>query len=137
LLWHGEGSKVSSQLVLTNADSEEGSMEERKVLLVSIWATLFFAVLGVVFGVLSESSIIIFDGVYSLVSLGLSLLSLLVLKQLESGAKDHRFPFGKAHFEPLLIIFKSIALIGMCLYSSMNALVILCQVVERSLPARQ
>lgn len=88
---------------------------------VSILATAFFAVLGVVFGVISESSIIIFDGVYSLISVGLSALSLLVLKHVESEEDDHRFPFGKAHFEPLLIVFKSLALIGMCLFSATNA----------------
>lgn len=96
-------------------------MLERKVLQVSIISTAFFALLGVVFGVISESSIIIFDGVYSLISVGLSSLSLLVLKHIESEKDDQRFPFGKAHFEPLLIVFKSLTLIGMCLFSATNA----------------
>ncbi|WP_148059311.1 cation diffusion facilitator family transporter [Sinobacterium caligoides] len=93
-------------------------MLERKVLLISIWATLFFALLGVVFGIVSESSMIIFDGIYSLICVGLSFLSLLVQKQIECHKDDLNFPFGKAHFEPLLIIFKSLALIGMCLFSA-------------------
>jgi len=93
-------------------------MVEGKVLQISILATAFFALLGVVFGVISESSIIIFDGVYSLISVGLSTLSLLVLKHVESEKDDQRFPFGKAHFEPLLIVFKSLTLIGMCLFSA-------------------
>ena len=92
--------------------------DEKNVLQISIIATAFFALLGIVFGVVSESSIIIFDGVYSLISVGLSSLSLLVLKQVESKKDDRRFPFGKAHFEPLLIVFKSVALIGMCLFSA-------------------
>lgn len=96
-------------------------MVEGKVLVISIWATALFAALGVWFGIISESSIIIFDGVYSLISVGLSYMSLLALKHIESDKDDKRFPFGKVHFEPLLIVFKSLTIIGMCLYSATNA----------------
>jgi predicted Co/Zn/Cd cation transporter (cation efflux family) len=96
-------------------------MSEKNTILLSIYATSIFAVLGVGWGVYASSGMIIFDGIYSLISVGLSSLALVVLKQLETSQEDDRFPFGKAHFEPLLIIFKSLMLIGMCSYSAINS----------------
>ncbi len=96
-------------------------MTERKILLVSIWTAALFALLGIVWGVVADSGMIIFDGIYSLLSVGLSILSLLVLKQVQANHEDERFPFGKAHFEPLLIVFKSLMLIGMCTFSATNS----------------
>lgn len=96
-------------------------MSERNTILLSIYATSIFAVLGVGWGIYASSGMIIFDGIYSLISGGLSGLALVVLKQLETSQEDDRFPFGKAHFEPLLIIFKSLMLIGMCSYSAINS----------------
>ncbi|MDC7233161.1 MAG: cation transporter [Spirochaetales bacterium] len=96
-------------------------MTERKLLYISLAATLFFALFGTVWGLYTNSGMIIFDGIYSLISLGLTALSLMVLKEIQNYKEDDRYPFGKAHFEPLLIIFKSVMLIGMCLISSVNA----------------
>ncbi|MGF1765192.1 cation diffusion facilitator family transporter [Aliivibrio kagoshimensis] len=96
-------------------------MSEKNTILLSIYATSIFAVLGVGWGIYASSGMIIFDGIYSLISVGLSSLALVVLKQLETSQEDDRFPFGKAHFEPLLIIFKSLMLIGMCSYSAINS----------------
>lgn len=96
-------------------------MSEKNVLHVSIWGTTAFALFGVVWGVVADSGMIIFDGIYSLISVGLSFLSLVVLKQIKATQEDDRFPFGKAHFEPLLVVFKSLTLIGMCAFSAANA----------------
>ncbi len=96
-------------------------MSEKNILLTSVYSTILFAVLGITWGVLADSGMIIFDGIYSLISVGLSILSLMVLKQVQQSADDKRFPFGKAHFEPLLVIFKSLMLLGMCLFSALNA----------------
>lgn len=98
-------------------------MTERVVLLISMVVTTVFACLGVIWGILADSSMIIFDGIYSFISVGLSFLSLVVLKQIQDkdASEDARYPFGKAHFEPLLIVFKSLALIGMCAFSATNS----------------
>ncbi|MEH6453643.1 MAG: cation transporter, partial [Psychromonas sp.] len=96
-------------------------MNESKLLIISIWVALFFSILGIAWGILAGSSMIIFDGVYSSTGILLGILTLVVLKQIESEKEDQRFPFGKAHFEPLLIIFKSLLLIGMCTFSAFNA----------------
>ena len=81
---------------------------------------VLFAAFGVIWGVLADSGMIIFDGIYSGISVGLSSLSVIVLKQVESG-ENERFPFGRAHFEPILVFFKSLVLIGTCVYSATNS----------------
>ena len=96
-------------------------MQETGILKISVIASLCFAVFGVTWGLIVDSGMIIFDGVYSLISVALSGLSLWILRQIALADQDNRFPFGKAHFEPLLITFKSLTLIGMCSFSAINA----------------
>lgn len=96
-------------------------MSEVHALKVSILAALSFAIIGVIWGMMADSGMIMFDGVYSLFSVGLSGLSLIVLKLVRAQKEDIKFPFGKAHFEPLLIVFKSLTLVGMCTYSAFDA----------------
>ena len=45
---------------------------DRRLLLLSVWASAGFAVVSSVWGVLSGSSMIVFDGLYSFASVGLS-----------------------------------------------------------------
>ena len=87
----------------------------------SVYAALFFAVLGIVWGLTINSSVIIFDGLYSSVSVLLSSLSLLVARQLDQ-ADDHRFQFGRAILEPLVIALKSIGITLMCTYALVTAI---------------
>lgn len=99
-------------------------MSEKRTLFISIWVTLIFAIFGIVWGTFTDSGMIIFDGIYSGISLCLSYISVVVLKQVEN-AEDDRFPFGRAHFEPMLVLFKSLALIGTCFYSAVNSFAVL------------
>ncbi|MEO0965706.1 MAG: cation transporter [Planctomycetota bacterium] len=101
-------------------------MTEKQLLWTSIFATALFAVMGIAWGIASGSGIIIFDGLYSLVSLGLSLMSLQALQEISKGESD-RFPFGKSQFEPMLVAFKSVTIIGMCLYAAFDSLTLLFQ----------
>ena len=96
-------------------------MNEQTTLKVSVWGAIFFALFGIIWGVWVSSGMIIFDGLYSLLSVGLSSLSLLVYKQIQDGWQSEHFPFGKAHFEPMLVVFKSLVLVGMCGFSATNA----------------
>ncbi len=96
-------------------------MSERRVLQVSVIIALFFALFGIIYGIIIESSMVMFDGIYSTISVLLSLLSLLVLKQVESATETENFPFGKWHFEPALVVFKSLVIVSLCIYSLSNA----------------
>lgn len=56
------------------------SARDQRMLMFSIWASAGFAVLSSIWGILSGSSMIVFDGVYSFVSIGLSVLAVLALR---------------------------------------------------------
>ena len=63
---------------------------------------------------------IIFDGMYSFVSLILSTISLFISNYISK--KDvEKFPFGKHILEPLVIALKSLVITIMCLYSLIDA----------------
>ncbi|WP_189637755.1 cation diffusion facilitator family transporter [Thalassotalea sp. HSM 43] len=102
-------------------------MTEQTILKICVFTTAAFAILGVCWGLYAGSGMVLFDGIYSTISLLLSLVSLLVLKQIQSANEDMRFPFGKAHFEPLIILFKSLIVIGVCLFSSIDAVLVVLE----------
>ena len=58
--------------------SRLGADTEQGVLRISITVIVVFAVLGIVFGLVSGSSAIVFDGVYSLIDASMTAVALLV-----------------------------------------------------------
>jgi len=89
---------------------------DRRLLMVSVWASVGFAVLSSVWGVLSGSSMIVFDGLYSFVSVGLSLLAVMALRAVRRGP-DARYPWGREAWEPLVVVVKALALAALCVYA--------------------
>ncbi|MEL7414061.1 MAG: cation transporter, partial [Pseudomonadota bacterium] len=71
------------------------SKNENSILTFSALLASGFAVGGMVLGLLVGSIVIVFDGVYSLVSLLLTLLSLAASYYISKPSKSI-FPFGKA-----------------------------------------
>ncbi|MGL5378359.1 cation diffusion facilitator family transporter [Clostridium sp.] len=92
-----------------------------KLLKLSAMGGLFFALLGIGWGLFIDSAMIMFDGLYSLISLFLSMLSLFILNFINKNDKVN-FPFGKAALSPIVVAFKSIVLIIMCSISLINAI---------------
>lgn len=89
---------------------------ESYLLKISTLGTLFFAVLGIVWGWTVKSEMILFDGMYSLGGVILSLLAL--MGSIYINKKDYeKYPFGKKMIEPLIVIIKSLAIFIMCIYS--------------------
>ncbi|MFK7159957.1 cation diffusion facilitator family transporter [Marinospirillum sp. MEB164] len=89
---------------------------EQSILTLSVWGGGFFALTGLVWGMLAGSLAILFDAVYSLVSLGLSLLSLLALRLAQAPADTH-FNFGRYLVEPLTIALKALVILLVCCVS--------------------
>lgn len=87
---------------------------EKNMLAFSAAGGLFFAVLGIVWGAAVRSDMIMFDGLYSLISLFLSILALYISNYIKKSDFD-KFPFGKGVLEPIMVAFQSIVLIIMCL----------------------
>ena len=95
---------------------------ENKILKLSVIGALFFALLGIAWGWALDSEIIIFDGLYSFISVILSMASLFISNYIARKDND-KFPFGKSILEPLIISIKSLIILLMCLYSLRNAII--------------
>ena len=95
---------------------------DQRLLMFSIWASAGFAVLSSVWGILSGSSMIVFDGLYSFVSIGLSVLAVLALRFSRRGA-DERFPWGREAAEPVVVVIKAAILSALCAYAAVGGIV--------------
>jgi cation diffusion facilitator family transporter len=99
----------------------DDTSRERRLLLVSVWASAGFAVGSSVWGLLSGSSMIVFDGLYSFVSIGLSLLAVLALRISRQGPSPD-YPWGPEMWEPLVVVVKAVALAALCVYAVVGGL---------------
>jgi cation diffusion facilitator family transporter len=94
---------------------------EQKVLKISISITFLLAVGGVVFGLLSGSLAIVFDGMFNMVDTTIAILALYVARLLTSEG-NRRFQYGYWHVEPIVLVFNGTVLILLCAYALVNAL---------------
>ena len=102
--------------------SSDQAAGERRLLLFSVWASAGFAVFSSLWGILSGSSMIVFDGLYSFVSIGLSGLALLALRFVRRGP-DEQFPWGREAAEPVVVILKAATLGALCVYAGIGGVV--------------
>ena len=105
-------------------------MTEQSVLRLSIAVTLALAGLGILFGLLSGSYAIVFDGVYALIDAVMTILALLVANLIaastrEGGSKSRliaQFTMGFWHLEPMVLGLNGILLMGAAIYALINAI---------------
>ncbi|MBV9921131.1 MAG: cation transporter [Pseudonocardia sp.] len=90
--------------------------KDSRALMVSVIASSVFAVGSLIWGLLAGSQMIVFDGLYSFVSVAAAPLNKKALRAARSGP-DERYPWGREIFEPLTITVKAVALAGLCLYA--------------------
>lgn len=103
---------------------------EQSVLRLSIGVTLILAGLGILFGLLSGSFAIVFDGVYTLIDAIMTIMALLVANLIaastrEGGTKSKliaQFTMGFWHLEPMVLGLNGILLIGAAVYALINAI---------------
>lgn len=94
---------------------------EQRVLKISIAVTFLLAVTGILFGLLSGSLAIVFDGMFNVVDMIMSILALLVARLLTSEG-NRRFQYGYWHVEPMVLVFNGSILILVCAYALINAI---------------
>ncbi|WP_240376347.1 cation diffusion facilitator family transporter [Bacillus piscicola] len=92
-----------------------------RMIWLSVIASLLFALVGVIWGLYAKSSMILFDGVYSFISLALSLLSLGATSFIKK-RDEKRFPYGKGMIEPIVLFVKHSALAILCAVAMVTAL---------------
>lgn len=101
-------------------------MRDQRLLLLSVWVSGGFALVSSVWGILSGSSMIVFDGLYSFVSVGLSVLAVMALRFARLGPDD-RFPWGREAAEPLVVVVKAGTLGVLCVYAAVQGIVDILQ----------
>ncbi|MGR0188760.1 cation diffusion facilitator family transporter [Azospirillum aestuarii] len=102
---------------------------EQKVLRLSIAVTVLLAGAGVLFGLLSGSFAIVFDGIYSLVDASMTMVTLLVSNLIAAstsagprrGKLAERFTMGFWHLEPMVLGLNATLLMGAAIYALINA----------------
>lgn len=98
----------------------EGSIEQY-VLKLSIVVTCFLSLIGIVYGLLSGSLAIVFDGMFDLIDAVMSVLAFFVTRLLTSEG-NRRFQYGYWHVEPMVLVFNGSILILVSAYALINAI---------------
>ncbi len=94
---------------------------ESTVLKRSIAMTLLVGATGVLFGILSGSLSIAFDGVFSVVDASMTAMALLVTRLITRDTSQ-RFQMGFWHFEPMVLAFNGGLLSLLSFYAFVNAI---------------
>ena len=81
---------------------------------------LVLAAVGIAIGVTTGSQIILFDGFYTFLGIGLSWMAMRVSFLVASGPTS-RYPFGREALTPLIIGVEGVALLATCAYATFNA----------------
>ncbi|WP_343651219.1 cation diffusion facilitator family transporter [Stenotrophomonas sp.] len=95
---------------------------EQRILLLSIGMTVAVSAAGFMGGLLVGSQAILFDGIYSLVDVALTLVSLSVLR-LVAREQSPRFQYGYWHLEPMVEALGGVILSLACVYALANAVI--------------
>lgn len=102
---------------------------EQTLLKISIVVTILIAGFGIVFGIITGSFSIAFDGVYSLADASMSALALMVATLIRNYTDttprksrfSHRFSVGFWHLEPMVLGLNGVLLISVSIYALINA----------------
>lgn len=110
----------------------EVNKTERRLIQFSITMGSVYTLVGITWGLVIQSGIILFDAIYSGVSI---LLSIMTMYALVIIGKDDSFDAGQVHksrfhmgstaVEPLVNMVKSLVIISICLYGFVSAVLIL------------
>lgn len=95
--------------------------QEQRVLKISIAVTFLLAVAGILFGLLSGSLAIVFDGMFNIVDTVMSVLAFFVTRLLTSQG-SRKFQYGYWHVEPMVLVLNGSILILLCAYALVNAI---------------
>ncbi len=94
---------------------------EQLILKRSIVATCFLSMVGILFGLLSGSLAIVFDGMFDMIDAVMSILAFFVTRLLTSEG-NRRFQYGYWHVEPMVLVFNGSVLILLSAYALINAI---------------
>lgn len=93
---------------------------EQRALRVSLLITFSLALVAIIWGLLANSQIILFDGVYALLGTALTAVSMAAARISRLSPTD-RFPFGFEAVVPLAVGIQGAAMLGTIAYASLEA----------------
>lgn len=102
------------------ASTEAALRRERKLLQASTATAAAFAMVGIAWGWWAESQVILLDGAYALIGLGLGLLSLRAARLVEAGPTPD-YPFGREALAPLVVGIQGLVLLGTFGFAAFDA----------------
>jgi len=108
-------------MTTTETEWQTEGRRERQALRLSMLFAFLLAVLGITIGVITNSQIILFDGFYTFLGIGLSWLALRISRVVEAGPTS-RYPFGREALTPLIIGVEGVALLATCAYATFDAI---------------
>lgn len=99
-------------------------MSEARALRLSVYASLLVGVVGVVWGLVANARIVLFDGIFTIFGTALSGLSLLA--SWAAGLEpDERYPFGREAVIPVAIVVQGAALTATLFYAAFDSISLL------------
>ena len=101
---------------LTGSSHTSGRDREDRLLRASVWGGALFAVVGVGWGLAAGSKMILFDGLYSSISVALSILALLTFRAVQRGP-DARYHYGRDAMSSLVVVVKGVAIGALSLFA--------------------
>lgn len=125
----GAGGRRYAEPVSTGRERGDGRpapapLPERRALLQSIWVAVVISAVAVIGGLAAGSRIIVFDGVYGLVGLSLTWISLRASRIVAEGP-NATYPYGRESLTPLAIVLQGIAMLGTLLLAALDAVVLI------------
>ena len=105
------------------AQSNPVPAPEARALRLSMIATSILAVLGLVWGLISDAGAVLFIGIYLLASIVLVAVSMVALRT-SSTAPSAKYPFGRHAAIPLAVALQGATLLGTVVYGLIQAITV-------------
>ena len=109
-------------MVSKSAAKAKEFRRERRALSLSMLMGLALAALGIALGIIGQSQIVLFDGFYTFLGIGLTWMAMRISRLVEVGPTQ-RYPYGREALVPLIIGIEGVALLATCAYATFNAVV--------------
>jgi predicted Co/Zn/Cd cation transporter (cation efflux family) len=100
---------------------EDSTLNEPVALRLSLIVSLLIGAVGVAWGLIADSRVVLFDGIFAIFGTALTGLSLLASRAAGLDP-DHRYPFGRKAWIPVAVVVQGAALAGTIAYAAIDAI---------------
>ncbi|MER5185387.1 cation diffusion facilitator family transporter [Streptomyces sp. NPDC002896] len=105
---------------MADGEPSQSARHEQRALKVSMAVSVALSGVALAWGLAAGSQVILLDGVYTILGLGLSWLALYA-SRLAAAGPTPRFPFGRESLVPLVVGVQGLALLGTLVYAAVEA----------------